>query len=59
MDAEWLDTVFQKGAFSDRIFSIQLRIQRSPVHSLFYLNKFVELVGKKGAAIRQAYTITS
>ncbi|KAF7624652.1 CBF domain-containing protein [Meloidogyne graminicola] len=58
VDAEWLDTVFQKGAFSDRIFSIQLRIQRSPVHSLFYLNKFVELVGKKGAAIRQAYTIT-
>nr|CAD2178274.1 unnamed protein product [Meloidogyne enterolobii] len=57
-DAEWIDTVSQKGAFSDKISSIQLRIQRSPVHALSHLIKFVELIGKKGAVIRQAYTIT-
>ncbi|KAL7076420.1 hypothetical protein ACQ4LE_004708 [Meloidogyne hapla] len=57
-DAEWIDTVSQKGAFTDKISSIQLRIQRSPVHALSHLIQFVELIGKKGAVIRQAYTIT-
>ena len=57
-EADWLDTVAQKGTFADRLSALQLRIKKSPVHSLNYLEQFVEIVLRKGAKVRQAYSIT-
>jgi hypothetical protein len=58
-DTDWLETVTKKGTFADRLSVLQLNVQRSPVHAIQKLSKFVELVQKKGAKIREAHSITS
>jgi hypothetical protein len=58
-DADWLETIAQKGTFADRLSALQLGVQRSPVHALQQLRSFVELVHRKGAKIRQAHSVTS
>ncbi|KAK0411903.1 hypothetical protein QR680_005908 [Steinernema hermaphroditum] len=54
-EAQWLSTVVQKGTQADRTTAMLLQINRSPVHSLFYINSLVNIIDRKN--LRQAVDI--
>ncbi|KAI1724032.1 CBF/Mak21 family domain-containing protein [Ditylenchus destructor] len=47
-DADWLTNVANKGTFADRLSVVQLKVQRSPVHTINHLIQLVAIVEKKG-----------
>jgi len=56
-EASWLDTVQRRGTYADRISAVQLRVQRSPIHSLGSLNALIAAIDVKG--IRESYSMLS
>ena len=46
-EENWLSTIIEKGTLSDRLSAVQLKFQKTPIHSLDYLERFVAMLEKR------------